>query len=125
MRKQYHLLPTQNGFDAWDVDKLIEASKDLPLVQVHLDDIEELDENFWYQGAGDIPTCRSIAEHAKLINEADLDYAVILSAERRVMDGMHRILKALNQGHRTIDAVIFRSTPLPDHRDIPIDDLPY
>lgn len=50
MRKQYHLLPTQKGFDAWDVDKLIEASKDLPLVQVHLDDINELDENFWYQG---------------------------------------------------------------------------
>lgn len=119
------MLPTQNGFDAWDVDKLIEATKDFPVIQVDLDDIDELDENFWYQGVGDIPTCRSIGEHSKLINEADLAYPVILSAERRVMDGMHRVLKALNLGHRTIDAVIFIDTPQPDYRDIRIDDLPY
>jgi len=53
MRKQYHLQPTQNGFNAWDVDKLIEASKDFPVVQVDLNEIKELDENFWYNGFAD------------------------------------------------------------------------
>jgi len=47
------LQPTQNGFNAWDVDKLIEASKDFPVVQVDLNEIKELDENFWYNGFAD------------------------------------------------------------------------
>ena len=125
MRKQYHLRPTGRGFDAWDVDKLLEAAKDLPVVSVDMDDIEELDENFWYQGENDVPSGRSIAEHYKLISEADLSYPVILSAERRVMDGMHRIIKALVLGQKSIDAVILERTPPPDFRDIDIDELTY
>ena len=125
MRKQYHLIPSDRGFNAWDVDKLVKAAKDLPVVSVDLDDIAELDENFWYRGADDIPSGRSIAEHYKLITEADLSYPVILSAERRVMDGMHRIIKALVEGHKTIDAVILEKTPPPDFTDVSIDELIY
>lgn len=125
MRKQYHLRPTNKGFDAWDIDKLIEASKTFPVVSVPLDDIKELDENFWYQGERDVPTCRSIGQHLKLINEADLSYPVILSEDRRVMDGMHRIVKALNLGQFTIKAVIFKNTPPPDFNDVLANDLSY
>ena len=125
MRKQYHLIPSDRGFNAWDVDKLVEAAKDQPIVSVDLDDIAELDENFWYQGADDIPSGRSIAEHYKLINEADLSCPIILSAERRVMDGMHRIIKALVMGHKTIDAVILEETPPPDYRNVLIEELRY
>ena len=119
MRKTHH------DFDAWDIDKLIEASKTFPVVAVDLDGIKELDENFWYQGEHDIASCRSIVLHVQLINEADLSYPVILSEERRVMDGMHRIVKALTLGHKTIDAVIFENTPPPDFRDVLEDDLSY
>lgn len=125
MRKQYHLRKTSKGFDAWDIDKLIEVSKDFPVVAVNLDDIEELDENFWYNGDTDVPTCRSVGEHAQLIMQADLSYPVILSAEKRVMDGMHRIVKALNLGQLTIQAVVFTKTPPPDFRDVQVDDLSY
>jgi len=125
MRKQYHLRPSNKGFDAWDIDKLIESSKTLPMVSVKLDDIKELDENFWYQGEGDVPTCRSIGQHYKLMNEADLTYPVILSEDRRVMDGMHRIVKALILGHETIKAVIFEKTPPADYKDVFADDLAY
>ena len=125
MRKQYHLRLTNKGFDAWDIDKLIEASKTFPVVSVNLEDIKELDENFWYQGEGDVPTCRSIGQHFKLINEADLSYPVILSEDRRVMDGMHRIVKALNLGHLTIKAVVFKNTPPPDFYDVLANDLSY
>ena len=125
MRKQYHLIPTDKGFNAWDVDKLIDAARDLPVVSVQLDDIEELDENFWYQGENDIPSGRSIAEHYKLISEADLAYPVIFSAERRVMDGMHRIIKALVLGHKAIDAIILDRTPPPDFRNIRVEELTY
>jgi hypothetical protein len=125
MRKQYHLRRTQRGFDAWDIDKLVEASKSFPVVTVDLDEIKELDENFWYNGPDNIPTCRSIAVHFQLVQEADLSYPVILSGDKRVMDGMHRIVRALNLGHKTIDAVIIENIPPPDFTDVNADDLPY
>jgi hypothetical protein len=50
---------------------------------------------------------------------------VILSSDGRVMDGMHRVCKALLLGHDTIDAVRFLHDPEPDHIGIPLDDLPY
>lgn len=125
MRKQYYFRPSENGFYAWDVDKLIEASSAFPLVTVNLDEIKELDENYWYNGEEDVPTCRSIGEHLQLANEADLNYPVILSEEWRVMDGMHRIVKALTLGHKTIKAVIFDKTPPPDYKDVQADDLSY
>jgi len=125
MRKQYHLRKTLHGFDAWDIDKLVEASRSFPVVPVELDEIKELDENFWYNGPDDIPTCRSIAEHFQLVQEADLGYPVILSGDKRVMDGMHRIIRALNLGHKIIDAVIFKQVPPPDFTGVDADDLPY
>jgi len=125
MRKQYHLRRSHQGFDAWDVDKLIEASSAFQVETVNLDDIKDLDENFWYNGENDIPSGRSIAQHVQLINEADLSFPVILTDGNRVMDGMHRIVKALSLGHKTIKAVNFKTTPPPDFKDVLEDDLSY
>jgi len=69
LRKQYHLRPSKKGFFAWDVDKLVEKSRYFPEIIVPVEDIKELDENFWYRTSTSKPTCRSIAEHTKLINE--------------------------------------------------------
>ncbi|WP_229029091.1 hypothetical protein [Flavobacterium sp. SLB02] len=41
------------------------------------------------------------------------------------MDGMHRVIKALLEGHLEIQAIQFESTPEPDFINIPVDDLPY
>lgn len=41
------------------------------------------------------------------------------------MDGMHRVLKALNLGLESIDAVIFEEDPEPDFLDVRPDELPY
>lgn len=71
-----------------------------------------------------IATCRLIAEHARLIKEADLSYPIIMCSNRRVMDGMHRVLKALNARMHTIDAVIFEQDPEPDYVDVLPDELP-
>ncbi|MCK5105659.1 MAG: hypothetical protein KAR17_22700, partial [Cyclobacteriaceae bacterium] len=94
MRKQYHYQPSEKGFYAWDVDKLIEESKNLDVIEINISTIKELDEAFWYNGKNDIPTIRSIVDHMKLINEVSLKYPIILSAENLVMDGMHRVSKA-------------------------------
>ncbi len=41
------------------------------------------------------------------------------------MDGMHRVLKALNAGEESVDAVVFDQDPEPDYTDVFPDDLPY
>jgi hypothetical protein len=125
MRKQYHFRPSANGFYAWDIDRLVSLTSGYKPQQVLLSEIAEIDEAFWFGGPGDVATCRLIAEHARLIEEADLSYPIIMCSNRRVMDGMHRVLKALNAGNETIDAVIFEQDPEPDYVDVLPDDLPY
>lgn len=125
MRKQYHLRPSNRGLLAWDVDRLVERAKDLPEQEVPLSEIEELDEEYWFGGEDDRATCRAVAEHARLIEEADLRHPIILSAEGRVMDGMHRVAKAYLAGQASIEAVRFEVTPDPDFVGVDADALPY
>lgn len=125
MRKQYHLLPSERGLLAWDADRLIELTADFPRCQVPLSAIRELDEAYWFGGERDRPTCREVAEHARLIQEADLSYPIILSADGRVMDGMHRVAKAYLSGHERIGAVRFEVDPEPDYVGVEAEMLPY
>lgn len=75
--------------------------------------------------SADVPTYRELAEHARLIDEADLSFPIILSSTHRVMDGMHRVMKAINAGMTTIDAVTFERDPEPDYADVLPYELPY
>ena len=124
VRKQYHFRPSKHGAFAWDVDRLIALTRDFPRVPVPLTCLRELDEPFWF-GGSDVATCRAVAEHARLIEATDLAHPIILSADGRVMDGMHRVCKALLRGHATITAVRFMTDPAPDHTDVHPDELPY
>jgi hypothetical protein len=123
MRKQYFFRPTPGGFSAWDVDRLIQLTRPFPRRRVALTDIRELGEP-WF-GAGDSPTWRALVEHVKLMDEADLSFPIILAADGTVMDGMHRVAKALREGHADIDAVQFTVDPLPDYVDVQPADLAY
>jgi len=125
MRKQYHFRPSQRGLQAWDMDRLLTLAKDLPRVQVPLDAIRELDEPYWFSGGAQDATCRAVLEHARLIGEADLSFPIILSSDGRVMDGMHRVAKAMLHGLSSIEAVRFEHDPEPDFVGVDPDDLPY
>ena len=57
--------------------------------------------------------------------EADLTHPIILAADGRVMDGMHRICKAEILGLTTIEAVRFDREVEPDYVDCHPDRLPY
>jgi hypothetical protein len=124
MRKQYNFRPSKNGLDAWDVEILIKASGDLPVKNVALDSISDVDTDFWFK-FGPTPTVRRIIDQIRLIQEVDLSYPIILGSDGRVMDGMHRIARAILDGHSTIKAVQFVVDPEPDYRDCSPEDLPY
>jgi hypothetical protein len=125
MRKQYHFWPSDRGLMAWDVDRLIELSRDLPRRRVKLDSISELDEVYWFDADEQLPTCRRVIQHLKLIDEADLSFPIILGADGRVMDGMHRVARALLEGLTTIEGVRFETEPEPDFIGRQAGELPY
>ena len=124
MRKQYNLWPGPEGLAAWDVDRLIRLSAGLPVIELPLAAIDEVAADYWFKD-GQTPTVRAVVEHVRLIHEANLSFPVILAAEGRVMDGMHRIAKALMLGLKRVDAVQFTVTPDPDYRGVLPRDLPY
>lgn len=125
MRKQYHFWPGEHGIDAWDVDRLIELSSELPVKDVDLTAIGEVDSVYWFDEDFRRPTVRRVVEHVRLIEEVDLNHPVILGCDGRVMDGMHRIAKALLQGREAISAVQFENEVEPDYRSCRPEDLPY
>ena len=103
--------------------RLIELTKRFPVKEVPLSSIAELNESFWFDRTE--PTCCEVALHARLIAETDLAHPIILSAEGRVMDGMHRVCKALLESRPTVSAVQFEQNPEPDYIDADIDTLSY
>lgn len=128
LRKQYHFWrstdSSSGGRDAWDVDRLIALAASLPRLRIPVDAIHELDEVYWFDEEQH-PTCRKVLEHLKLIEEAELAYPIILAADGRVMDGMHRVAKAALRGQAEIVAVRFERTPEPDYTDCHPSELPY
>jgi len=125
VRKQYHFWPGERGLDAWDVDRLIELSSALPVREVALDSIDEIDSVYWFDDRTDRPTVRRVVDHLRLIEDVNLSHPIILGVDGRVMDGMHRIAKALLEGRSTISAVRFATHPDPDYRNCRPEDLPY
>jgi hypothetical protein len=123
MRKQYFFRPGRGGFLAWDVDRLIELTAAYPRRRVALSEIQELDEA-WF-GPGEAATWTALVEHVRLMDEADLNFPIILAADGTVMDGMHRVAKALRTGCSHVEAVQFTSDPPPDYRNVQPEDLPY
>jgi len=125
VRKQYHFWPGDQGLDAWDVDRLIAMSADLPVREVPLEGIADIDTDYWFEGSSAVATVRNVVEHVRLVLDVDIGYPIILGADGRVMDGMHRIARALLDGRSSILAVQFEVQPEPDHRNCTPEELPY
>jgi hypothetical protein len=104
----------------WRMDQFWPLVAGLPVKKVRIRDLECLEEVCWFGGPLNIrPTCRTIAEHARDIYDADLSYPIILSPKGDVLDGMHRICKAFLLGLEEIDAVQLLEMPKPRGRLLP------
>jgi hypothetical protein len=123
MRKQYYFRPSPQGLLAWDVDRLVHLTARFPVRAVPLAAIREIDGPVF--GEDEPPTWRAFVAHAQLMEAAELRYPIILAADGAVMDGMHRVAKALRDGHPSIDAVQFSEDPPADYVGRQPDELPY
>ena len=86
----------------------------------------ELHEDHWYFHDADlVPTPHSLMEHMRLISDTELTNPIILDEAGRVMDGMHRICKAILEEIPEIAAVQFPTDPEPDFVNCNPRMLPY
>lgn len=93
------------GYHVWSVARLIELTKNLPIMDVDLNHI-----SIWKKY--DI-TLRELVMHMKAVQDADLSFPIILDEDGEIMDGRHRIMKAILLGEKTIKAVRFDENPRP------------
>lgn len=125
IRPQYHFRKVGDQTHIWDVRKLAELVAEHPIIDVPLTSIREIHEPYWFADTDDAATCARIMAHAEQVAQSDLAYPIILCHEGRIMDGMHRVMKAHGLGHLTITARKFNAALAPDFVDIAPADLPY
>lgn len=56
-------------------------------------------------------TLRSFVEHVRSVVDADMSYPIILNEDGEVIDGRHRLAKAMLEGHDTIKVKRFDKDP--------------
>lgn len=94
------------GGHHWAVSRLFELSKALPVMEIPLDHL-----NIYYKYEN--ISLRDMVMHMKAAKESNLDYPIILDEDGDIMDGRHRLMKALLIGAETIKAVRFEKNPSP------------
>ncbi len=90
----------------FSVARLVELSKNFKVMTIPLDHLNV------YNIYSDL-TLRDMAMHFNAVNNADLKYPIILDEDGEIMDGRHRIIKAMIEGKRSIKAVRFDKNPEP------------
>ena len=100
------------GDRAWHIETIWRAALDLPVQEVPIDAIREIDEDCWFDGRP--ATVRAVVDHARRIGDADLALPIILASDGQVLDGMHRIAKAVLCGRTSVAAQRLATDPDPD-----------
>jgi hypothetical protein len=95
------------GRHSWSVPRLFELARELPVMEVPLD---HLSLYYTYEKL----TLREMVMHMKAVQNADLEKPIILDEDGELMDGRHRLMKAMLDGASTIKAVRFDENPSPD-----------
>ena len=123
MRQQYHIRQVGEDTHVWDVNRLLRLHANVPTQAVALSQIAEIQQAYWCPNTH--PSTADIVEHMRLVEAADLAYPILMDAEGKLMDGMHRVAKALLAGHSHIHAQLLPQTPAPDFINVDVDSLPY
>lgn len=94
------------GDDGWSVPRLFELSKNMPVIEVPLD-------HLCISSTYEKLTLRDLVMHMEAVDNADLSMPIIMSEDGDIMDGRHRVMKALLLNFQTIKAVRFEENPEP------------
>jgi hypothetical protein len=118
----------KNG-QVYNVDKLIELSKKLPVISLPLElVVSNLEESRWSDEENDpeskLPNFgarevlkfhekeRKYEYHYQKTKKSDLSFPIIIDKDYVVIDGMHRLLKAFMEGYKNVKVIIFKRLPI-------------
>ena len=97
------------GEDEWSVARLIKLTEDFEVFEIPM---KFLDVGYMLPEMD----LRGVVTHMKAVEAADLTFPIILDENGTLLDGRHRIMKALLEGAETIKAVRFSKNPSPCRR---------
>lgn len=97
-----------DGYNYYNVAKLIDETKDLPVFDIPLSGLD-LSDGIWEN-----INVWAAAFHVHRVMEADLSKPIILDWNGAIADGRHRIIKAICEGRKTIKAVRITWKVVPD-----------
>ena len=115
-QRQRHTIEADGFRTTWYVDRLWELSARLVSRSIRVETLVGIDFNVWFWD-GHEPTIRNIASRVGRILAADLEYPIILNTDGTIMDGSHRVARALVEGQTHILAKQFSESPAPDERE--------
>ena len=95
------------GSEKWSVARLFELSREFPVMDIPLD---HLGMYYTYERL----TLREMVMHMRAVIHADLNTPIILDENGELMDGRHRLMKAILTSAKSIKAVRFDENPSPD-----------
>ena len=95
---------TING-KVYNAHAAISLATDLPVIDLPIDHI------YMAYPCPCQNTLRDFIAHVRSVNEADLNYPIILNEDGCIIDGKHRLAKAIIEGHETIKAKRFVNDP--------------
>lgn len=93
------------GRHHWSVSRLHELAKNLTPFEAPLDALD-----IWQKY--DL-TLREVVMHAAAFMDADMEHPIILDEDGCLMDGRHRIMRAIYEGRDKILVVRFDENPAP------------
>lgn len=96
----------QLGKHEWSVPRLVKLSENLPVMEIPLDHLNVYNT---YEKL----TLRQMAMHFKAVADANMYYPIILDEDGEIMDGRHRLTRAMMEGRKSIMVVRFDENPEP------------
>ena len=97
----------------WYVSSLVEYAKSMEVQTIKIEDIRAVKLNLPLLKDHGV-THLEIAYHMRVAMNANMDYPIILAQDGRIMDGHHRVIKALAMGIPEVKVVQFNIDPEPD-----------
>lgn len=94
------------GRHSWSVVRLAKLAESLPVMEVPIDHLNLYNK---YESL----TLRQMVMHMKAVEAADLSCPIIMDEDGELMDGRHRVMKAMLRGVKAINAVRFDENPPP------------
>lgn len=97
----------------WNLQEIWNSTKDFQVKKILVDELwqERYAEAWCWQHEDETLSNDFFLQHMQRVLDADLNYPIILSEEKLIFDGVHRLVKAKHLGIKFINYVQYSKDP--------------